>query len=171
MGAADTTPAWLAEEMVRRAEVTPYMKVLDPCTGSGAIPRALRKLHSDCAPVCVDRDYGAIVDLKRSGFAALHADLYRISVQRLNGPYDCVIMHPPWDGLGLVHRAMDFLTPGGRLVSLVDPTCRDPAHGQHDSWRKLVEGRAGTACLYDLPGDCFMWNNQPQPAATLVIDL
>lgn len=125
--------SWLLCEIAAQAGVVQGARVLDMCTGSGAVALAASSLGAravvayDISPLavaCARRNaaaHGADVDVRRGSFADAAA----------LEPFDVILCNPPYvpseavpDGEG-PHRAWDG-GQDGRVV--LDPLC-DAAHG------------------------------------------
>jgi SAM-dependent methyltransferase len=117
------TPEPLADRLAALADLSG--RVLEPSAGLGRIYRAIR-YRSACPVVLVDIS----PDCCRELYAATQGDTATTLVQadflacdsaRLGGPFDCVVMNPPFKmGTDIRHirHALGLLRPGGRLVAL-----------------------------------------------------
>lgn len=113
------SPPAVVARLLALAEIQPGMMVLEPSAGQGAIAYA-------CAGV------GALVncfELMEANFATLAGDARLGAVRREDflavapeAIYDRVVMNPPFmhqADIKHVQHALQFLNPGGRLVSVM----------------------------------------------------
>jgi phospholipid N-methyltransferase len=124
------TPSRVAEEMVRRADLEPGHKVLEPSAGTGPLLRAIAAAGVDPADVTA-------VEINRRLAEALPATLAgRVFAEDfltvdLGGPFDRIVMNPPFEraaDIQHVRRAFEQLAPGGRLVAIVADGPRQREH-------------------------------------------
>lgn len=102
-----------------------FGRTLEPSAGLGRLYRAVRAV-SDCPITLVDISPDCCGELYRAtegdGAARLvRGDFLTMDADRLGGPFDSIIMNPPFKmGTDVRHirHALTLLSPGGRLVSL-----------------------------------------------------
>lgn len=123
------TPAELADRVVESANLPDMrmagrkLRVLEPSAGKGALIAALRRRHGDQ----LDIDYCELLPTHRAELAREHPQAQLMTDDFLGwlppGPYDAVIMNPPFAGRGdarHVRHAWDHaLKPGGRLAAIM----------------------------------------------------
>lgn len=120
LGQFDTPPE-VAAMVIEAANITPGMRVLEPSAGTGAL----------VAPAVEDggKVYWCEIDPKRHAALALRfpersrlGDFLQADPDRY-APFDRVVMNPPFaPGQADIHHvmhALQFLKPGGRLVSIM----------------------------------------------------
>lgn len=129
------TPPALAKRLVAMADVRPGMTALEPSAGTGRIVEAL--LAAGARVTIVERDVKMLNDLiakvRCMGKEVFYATVddfmdYRPShcvTPELKGPFDRVVMNPPFlrsglgDHLDHVRHAYGMLAPKGVLVSVL----------------------------------------------------
>ena len=151
------TPAPLAVDLVRLAEVRPGMRVLEPSAGEGAIVAPLLALGAEVHAMEIDPKRHAVLrDLMGDPVPVrcLHDDF----MARTSEPtFDALVMNPPFaprsTDVDHVLHAFNFLRPGGRLVSVMSAGTVFRADRKTAALRDLVAGLGGT--IQPLPDDSF----------------
>lgn len=110
------TPAELAAEMVRRANIRPNNKVLEPSAGTGRIAKAAKE--AGARVTCVELNWSLVARLSDMGFEAIQSDF-----MEYNQPahIDAVLMNPPFSNgadIDHVRHAYDLLTEG-KLIAIM----------------------------------------------------
>lgn len=127
------TPAGLADQIVRLAEIAPGMTVLEPSAGRGrlAMPAALSGGLVTCVEIQADNAAYLRSISAMPGALRLHhpaaADFVEIVcgdfLAEVSQPrFDRVVANPPFakqTDLDHVRHAFDFLKPGGKLVAIM----------------------------------------------------
>ena len=112
------TPQELAELAVSYADIENGMTVLEPSAGKGAIAIAAR--DAGALVDCVEIDASRAADLRNAGLSVIHeGDFLSFAPAPA---YDLVVMNPPFAKRADIHHvrhALNFLRPGGRLVSIM----------------------------------------------------
>lgn len=151
------TPPQLAQQVAERADLASLAegsRILEPSAGLGALYLAARaeldraglaaawslvEISPDCA--------GQLYRLTETDQAArlIQADFLAQSVTSLGGPFDRILMNPPfakWSDIRHVNHARQLLAPGGLLVAIVADGPRQRAQLQPaaDSWESLPAG-------------------------------
>lgn len=129
------TPPSVAELVAEAAELYEGCSVLEPSAGTGNLIAAAKKAIKGCTFVAVEAaelhakvlegrfrrpDCGGSVEV-------WHEDFLVLDSQALGGPYDRVIMNPPFnEGRAEAHvrHAATMVRLGGRLVAVVPPGLR-----------------------------------------------
>ncbi|WP_367198741.1 DUF4942 domain-containing protein [Amorphus sp. 3PC139-8] len=150
------SPPAVVSRVLSEAQIAPGLSVLEPSAGKGNLALAAA-------------DAGAIVDCFE--IQAVHADALAtdprirscqcrdfLDVDPAAYPhrYDRIVMNPPFDrGWDIVHvlHALQFLAPGGLLVSVMSAGTefREDRASRH--FRSLLEDHNGT--MWDLPAASF----------------
>jgi predicted RNA methylase len=130
------TPPTVAELVVEAAQLYEGCAVLEPSAGTGNLVAAAKRAAKGCNFVAVEAaalhvkvlegrfrrpDCGGTVEV-------WHEDFLVLDCKALSGPYDRVIMNPPFSGgraRAHVEHAATVLRPGGVLVAVVPPGCVD----------------------------------------------
>ena len=110
------TPQSVIDRMFEFVPFSPNMNVLEPQAGLGHIAIALRNKGVECD--CFEISPLLQLALTKMGFRVLGADFLSATGTAV---YDLVIANPPFSNLGVMRHtlhAMDFLKPGGRLITL-----------------------------------------------------
>lgn len=141
------TPEGLADRVAALANLSG--RVLEPSAGLGRLYRAIRH-RSSCPMVLVDNSPDCCRELyeatKGDGAATLvQADFLACDAARLGGPFDCVVMNPPFKmGTDIKHirHALGMLKPGGKLVAIcaAGPRQRAAFESIADEWIDLEPG-------------------------------
>lgn len=149
------TPAPIAEQLVRAANIGPAHRVLEPSAGRGALLRALamyiptRKIELTAVELMPEN----VRALATAGWAehVVEAD-FLLYVER---PFDRVIMNPPFARQADVHHvrhAYELLALGGRLVAIMSAGIKFRHNRKTDALRTLI---AAHGSIHDLPNDAF----------------
>ena len=113
------TPPQLVAELVAVAQILPEHHVLEPSAGHGAIAvRLLELVGADNLTVVELLDEHCRV-LRDRGLNPIQAGFLTAD---LDGPFDRVVMNPPFDqrqDVRHVAHAFSLLAPGGRLVAVM----------------------------------------------------
>jgi phospholipid N-methyltransferase len=159
------TPAAVADEMVRRADLAPGHRVLEPSAGTGALLRAIAGAGVDPTDVtAVEINHRLAEALPKTLAGRVLADDFLTS--DAVGPFDRIVMNPPFEGaadIQHVRRAFEQLAPGGRLVAIVADGPR-----QRERLRPWVLEQGGT--WEDLPPDTFAEQGTSVRVAMLVVE-
>lgn len=147
------TPTAIVEILLRKADLTAGMRVLEPSAGRGAIARPCRALG--CLVECCEIAGENARALTDEGFAVVAKDFIEFEPSP-GALYDRVLMNPPFSrrrDVKHVTQALRFLKPGGRLVAIMSAgvTFREDRLGVE--FRSLLEERRGT--LDRLPEGSF----------------
>lgn len=151
------TPTTLAERMVRIAHISSASYVLEPSAGEGAIARVV---HATGAKLqCFEFDQKRQKKLYDDGFVSCGADFLKVS-QTMHGPFDAVVMNPPFSLPNQPHadvehvtHAMRFLRPGGVLVAVVAGGVLFRSTKVVVTFRETVAAAGGT--IESLPAGTF----------------
>jgi predicted RNA methylase len=138
------TPVPLATRMVALAGIQAGHRVLEPSAGTG---RLLDAMPQGAQVVAVEEAQALLAHLFQAypGVALKAGDFLTRTVEDLGGPFDRVVMNPPFRrGADVRHirHALSMLKPGGLLVSL----CYDGATQRRNlrpiatTWERLPSG-------------------------------
>lgn len=144
-----------------------FGRTLEPSAGLGRLYRAVRAVDPACPVVLVDSSPECCGELYRATERDANArlvsgDFLTMDAARLGGPFDSIIMNPPFKmGSDVRHvlHARALLAPGGRLVAIV-------ANGPRR--RQQLEPLAAT--WIDLPSNSFQDQGTRVETAIIVID-
>ncbi|WP_254512290.1 methyltransferase [Anatilimnocola floriformis] len=133
------TPPMLAEQVIEIANIHSGLSVLEPSAGMGALAIAAREAGG--AVECVEIDLPMANYLIDQGFAVECCDFLALPV----GQVDRVVMNPPFKmGTDIKHirHALEWLKPGGRLVSICanGPKQREQLQPIATRWIELPPG-------------------------------
>jgi predicted RNA methylase len=139
------TPEPIADMMAARFER--FGRTLEPSAGLGRLYRAIRRRDPaapvvlvDNSPECCRELYAATIGDEWA--VLLQGDFLEMDAARLGGPFDSIVMNPPFkvgrDCKHILH-ALDLLAPGGRLVALcaAGPRQREKLEPIADSFEEL----------------------------------
>ena len=112
------TPAELADEMVRYADITPSSVVLEPSAGQGAIIKAIHRAYPGKAV-----NYHELMNLNLSILSDIPYSYYCGSnfLDYHDQLYDCIIANPPFSknqDIDHIRHMWKVLKPGGRIVTI-----------------------------------------------------
>lgn len=150
------TPADLAQRVIDAADIREEHRVLEPSAGTGALLRAIGpapdKVAVEVNADLVDR---LIKGAMGSGTHLFQRDFLECRREEL-GSFDRIVMNPPFsDGADVAHvtHAMQFLSPGGRLVAIMSAGVAFRADRKTTAFREMVERSGGV--IEPLPDDSF----------------
>jgi predicted RNA methylase len=166
------TPFEVAQQMAELAEIEITHRVLEPSAGTGVLMSAIRdRLPAEM--VAVEINVAAADILKAQAAAGGYgpyskvdvrcADFLECTAESLGGPFDRVLMNPPFDhGTDVAHvlHAMDVCKEGGRIVAIVAAGPR-----QRETFEKIA-----TAWI-DLPPGTFKEAGTMVNTAIVLIDV
>ena len=135
------TPQIAINRMFEFISFFPNMRILEPQAGLGHIALALRNKDIECD--CFELDPLLQLALVKMGFRVLGSDFLAATPMAV---YDLVIANPPFSNLGVMRHtlhAMDFLKPGGRLITLAHHYTLAPSHKDEFffSWLKTFNAQ------------------------------
>lgn len=131
----------------------PVLTVLEPSAGRGAIAAAVAERGHQVT--CIEIQQANVVELGQRGYPAIWGDFFNHSPGAL-GRFDLVIMNPPFDGgrdIDHVVHALQFVKPGGKLVSVMSAGVEFREDRKTSDFRALVERYGGS--FRDLPPGSF----------------
>lgn len=114
------TPQIVAAQACDYADIREGMRVLEPSCGDGRIMDELRRLK--CRAVGIEYHPGRASEARAKGHNVMTANFLQTAP---TGDFDRVVMNPPFAGRHYakhVRHAMNFLKPGGVLVSILPAT-------------------------------------------------
>lgn len=123
------TPEHLAVQLIRKAQISDGMSVLEPSAGGGAIVKAIIAEHTDISLLACEQNADRFASL-RLLMAGHHYEapkdtrlLQANFLESYDGhSFDRIIMNPPFSGgqaLAHLFHAWELLKPGGRLVTIL----------------------------------------------------
>jgi predicted RNA methylase len=156
------TPAELAMEVVRRAEVR-GKDVLEPSAGTGRLAKeAMRQGAHTVTCFEVDEKRARGLTLEMAPFERYQVTPCDFLAQKTGGgvrgfePYPRIVMNPPFSrGKDIDHvtHALSFLSKGGRLVAILSAGVTFRQDRKARTFRELVSSLGGT--LEPLPDTSF----------------
>lgn len=150
------TPTWLAEDLVRLAQIPPGATVLEPSAGTGRIAEAARRLHPDARVLCVELLPANRAELERLGFEVVGEDFLSMEPGVLP-PIDAVVMNPPFARFADAHHvahALRCVRPGGSVAAIMGAGARYRDAAPYRELRALLEANGGT--MEDVPEGAFI---------------
>jgi predicted RNA methylase len=142
------TPEPLADRLAGLLDLTTESHVLEPSAGLGRLYRAVRAVSAcritlvEIAPQCCAELYRATES--DTACHLVQGDFLSCDLDRL-GTFDAILMNPPFKmGTDIKHirHALQFLKPGGRLVSIcaAGPRQRATLQTTASDWIDLPAG-------------------------------
>lgn len=171
------TPTDLADTMAQRLDFSPGDRILEPSAGLGRLWLALLRVGHDGPVTLVEQSpdlCGELYGMIDCGSSArlLQRDFLEVETAAAGGPFDRVIMNPPFKrGRDVKHirHALGMLRPGGRIVALCfnGKQQRRAFHPEGDR-RHLL---AGASCYWEeLPAGIFKETGTRADVVMLTID-
>lgn len=141
------TPEHVARRMVALAELVPGQRILEPSAGTGAI---IDELPFAAGVVAVEINFDLVhkrlVGLLPEPGQVYRGDFLEFTPDALGGPFDRVLMNPPFENGGdlrhIWHAFTNFLAPGGRIVAICanGPRQQEKLKPLASLWEELPEG-------------------------------
>ena len=151
------SPPAVVERLIQIADIEQGMLALEPEAGEGAIAVPMAKLGAivHCFEINKAHCDRLAANLFRVSpeYSVTHADFMTVTKPNFRGDlYDRIVMNPPFakqDDIKHVMHALNFLAPGGRLVSVMSA-------GVKFRTNKLTEGfKTLITAIEDLPENSF----------------
>lgn len=140
------TPADLARDMVRLANIGPGDDVLEPSAGIGSIAEEIRAAHPDADVTCVEVNHTLANIVMYKGFSIVRDDFLEwsksLDVALAGRCFDAIVMNPPFErGQDAEHilAAWQLLKPGGRLVALCAGNALEKSGKKYEALQALFE--------------------------------
>lgn len=135
------TPDAVAQQVIDIAEIVPEHAVLEPSAGQAAILKKVPK----CARLdCVEFLDSNVKILQSLGYNPIQADF--LSITNLLGKYDRIVANPPFFYKGHpqadidhVSHMVNFLNPGGRIVSVMSAGIVFRQNKKSEAMREFIE--------------------------------
>lgn len=146
------TPDELVDHLLAMADVGPGMTVLEPSAGRGAIVKRLLELG--CRVHAIEAMRTNVPYLRKLDCKLNEGDFLEMRVDP-EARHDAVVMNPPFanhQDIAHVMRAMHWLKPGGRLVSVMSASVKYSNDRYAKMFRSFV---ADFGELVDLPSGSF----------------
>jgi predicted RNA methylase len=128
--------------LIELAEIEPWMLVLEPSAGGGAIAREIAKIAT---VESFELQPHHVAELRAGGFVrTVFAQDFLIAPPAVR--YERVVMNPPFArqaDIRHVEHALRFLKPAGRLVSVMSAGVTFRKNTLARNFRHLVERRGG----------------------------
>ena len=115
------TPEAVADVLLNGHRFRESDRVLEPSAGRGALIRAVLA-RGGSVPDSVELNGKHHADLSEFGGAVHIGDFLETTVPQLEGPFDAVVMNPPFtrsQDIRHVCHAFDFVKPGGMLFAVM----------------------------------------------------
>lgn len=147
------TPPSVVARLLELARIESGMQVLEPSAGQGAIAFPLIKAGALVHCYELQRQNIAVLGAETLGFTVTEGDFLDMAPEQ---DYDRVVMNPPFEkqaDIKHVLHALQFLKPGGRLVSVMSSSVKFRENRLTAEFRDLVYSRGGS--MEDLPENSF----------------
>ena len=168
------TPAWLAEDLVKKANLNgdERYEICEPSAGTGAIADAVLMLHperkNDISLNDIRPDFCKVLSDK--GYAKVTNEDFLTMVSPPDNFFHRILMIPPFAkqaDIKHVMRAFRLLAPGGRLVSIMSAGAKFRDNKLTMEFRALVD-ECGK--MNDNPPDAFKESGTMVNTITVVLD-
>lgn len=164
------TPDDLAVRVVSAAGIEKGMTVLEPSAGEGSLARVAAEAGAWVTAVEINSTLGEHL-MFVAGENVHLGDFLRMDVIRLDGPFDRVVMNPPFakqaDARHVLH-AYGMLKPGGRLVAIMAASVQFRDTPLYRGVRDLAVNNGGR--IDRLPEGSFMEAGTGVNTVLLVVD-
>lgn len=162
------TPPDLAARVVGLADIGPEMRILEPSAGTGNLISAALDFVEPrlISAVEINPSLANALPSRFKGMAVYPGDFLSKTAWELMGPFDRIIMNPPFkNGADIDHimHARAMLKPGGRLVAI----CAN-GPSRREKLKPLAEDSGGF--WEDLPDGSFSDSGTNVRAALLIIE-
>lgn len=159
------TPRGLAHVLLSNADIQEGNTILEPSAGKGNIADVIREVYPDHSlAVC---EFNMTL---KAILAAKNHDIVGGDFLELCGPWDRIIMNPPFENfqdVEHVRHAFDLLAPGGRLVAIMGEGSFFRQDKKAADFREWLEGVGGTS--EQLPSDSFRDSERPTGVQTRMV--
>ncbi len=149
------TPKALAERLVQTADIRPWMRVLEPSAGRGAIAECIKRNYPDATLDVIEIQAVNQKTLLEKGFALTGSDF--LAMGQVVPIYDRIVMNPPFSGQKdidhVLHAHRTFLKPGGVLVSVMSQGVSFRGNNKSVEFRRYVGANGGE--IVPLPEGTF----------------
>lgn len=163
------TPEDLGRRVIAEARIAPDMLVLEPSAGEGVLARLAMEAGAQVA--CVELNPTLREHLEFLTGACICADFLRTDVVELGGPFDRVVMNPPFtrqqDARHVLHAAR-MLKPDGRLVAIMGGSVTFRETPYYREVRDLVANTGGSITM--LPEGSFKASGTTVNTCLVVIE-
>jgi predicted RNA methylase len=139
------TPPALVEHLLDLADADAGHRILEPSAGKGDIADGIRTLTPSASLYVCEIQPKLSEILAAKGFTSIGSDFLEISPEGHHA-YDRIVMNPPFErGQDITHvqHAFRFLSPGGRLVSVVSAGTYTNRNTKAEEFRHWVCGVRG----------------------------
>lgn len=162
------TPPDLAAHVVELADIKPGMRILEPSAGTGRLISAALDFidPSRVSAVEINLSLANALASRFQGMAVYPGDFLGKTEFELMGPFDRIIMNPPFtNGCDIQHinHALTMLKTGGRLVAI----CANGPR-QREQLKHVAESSGGW--WEDLPAGSFTSSGTNVNSALVVIE-
>lgn len=161
------TPEWLADELVKRANITEIDTVLEPSAGTGAIALAVRRACPLASVVCVEALADNSAKLRALGFTEHMCDFLLAPPL---GLFSRVAMNPPFGERADIHHvrhAFRMLKPHGVLVAIMSSGVAHRNDRLATDFRALVTANDGE--IIENPEGAFLESGTGCRTVTVVM--
>ena len=137
------TPPAVVERLIELAGVRNGHRVLEPSAGRGNIACAFRDTTVDCYEL-LPSNVEALKALGYDHWTVTQADFLTVQPKPI---YDRVVMNPPFEKRADIHHvkhALQFLIPGGLLVSVMSAAVGFRTDRLATEFREVLEKRGGS---------------------------
>ena len=160
------TPGSLVARLLELAQIEPWMLVLEPSAGQGAIARAIARIATvECFELLPDH----VAKLRAGGYArSVFAQDFLTAMPTAR--YDRVVMNPPFlhqADIRHVTHALRFLKPDGLLVSVMSAGTTFRENTAARDFRKLLKHQGGS--IEPNPSESFRISGTLVETVTVVI--
>ncbi len=143
------TPLNIVQRLIELADIRPGLTVLEPSAGIGNISRELDKITMPVTSIEINRKY--CDELKRYFITMCTATPRKVICTdfltvKPDPIFDRIVMNPPFNrqaDIGHVCHALNFLKPGGKLVSIMSSGIVFRENKKTVDFRNIIANHSG----------------------------
>jgi len=131
------TPSDVADRMVALAVGERPRRILEPCSGSGSLVAAARRVLPDAEIASVEVSGGYCRQQRENGFTVTQGDFFDVPPPAEK--YDLVLANPPHSPMAIGYKMMDRLADfADRMVVIMPWLWLINSQARHEKWRRHI---------------------------------
>lgn len=165
------TSTFVAKELIKNAEMVPYLTVLEPSAGSGKIIDTFHEMYPDedneIIWDCIELNLEKCQLLHKKGYNVSRTDFLKYEFDK---KYDRIVAAPPFiNNSDVLHiqKMYTHLKEGGIISSLTSPFWLTNNEVHQIEFRKWLEDKDYKLIM--LPDNSFIEKNKTVPTAIIII--